>query len=85
MSGRAYAEYDQREKPTLDADGYQEGDFVEVYSFGRWHCGHVTRVGRTRVEVRYRTRTGPERHKMFPAEKIRLLKGYQPSPIQGEP
>jgi hypothetical protein len=82
--GRAYAEYDKREPQRLDADGYMEGDLVDVYSFGRWYLGRVTKVGRTLVQVRYRTRTGPERVKGFHAAWVRLLKSAKPLSIQGE-
>ena len=56
-------------------DTFAVGEAIEVYSFGRWYPGTVTKIGRTRVTALYVTGTGTEREKAFPTNKVRASTG----------
>lgn len=56
----------------MKVQDFTVGDVVEVKSFGYWYAGTVTKLGRTRVSVRYTTGTGTTRDKAFPLDRVRF-------------
>jgi hypothetical protein len=66
---------DEFQVPWAADPGYfQSGEPVEVHSFGRWYPGSVTRVGRSRIHVWYRTGSGKERVKAFSPSLVRPVR-----------
>lgn len=67
-----------------DPHYFQSGEQVEVHSFGRWYPGTVSKIGRTRVTVFYRTGSGAERTKAFPPAKVRPMAEERRAAARGE-
>ena len=44
-------------KHAIESGTFTVGEKVEVHAFGRWYPGEVIALGRTRITVRYTTRT----------------------------
>ncbi len=47
------------------------GERVQVWSFGRWYWGYLSKVGRTRLRVVYVTGTGTRRDRWFTGDRVR--------------